>query len=173
MAIKQSNRRTLAITVVAWTIGLLMFFPILWTAVAAFKSESDAYSLPQNALTTPWTLENFGIVQERSDYFRYVFNTVVIAVLSTLLGLLFAVPAAWSMAFAPRTKPSNNWSGWTWLAIIFGCFIFSGLILYANDWHPQNAFVGFALLLLCIIPPTAWVWTRGTTDTLLWMLSTI
>ncbi len=172
MAIKQSNRRTFFITIVAWTIGLLMFFPIFWTTVAAFKTESDAYSLPQNALTTPWTLENFGIVQERSDYLRYVFNTVVIAVVSTLLGLVFAVPAAWSMAFAPQTKPSNNWSGWTWLGLIVGCFIFSGIILYTNNWHPQNAVVGFALLFLCIIPPTAWVWTRGTTDTLLWMLST-
>lgn len=172
MARKQSTRKTVAVTALAWFIGLLMFFPIFWTAVAAFKSESDAYSLPQNMLTTPWTFENFGIVQERSDYFRYVFNTVVIAVLSTLLGLLFAVPAAWSMAFAPRTKPSSTMSGWLWLAIIFGCGIFAGLILYANNWHPQNAVVGFLLLLLCIIPPTAWVWTRGTTDTLLWMLST-
>jgi sorbitol/mannitol transport system permease protein len=172
MARRQSTRRTVAITALAWFIGLLMFFPIFWTAVAAFKSESDAYTLPQDMFTTPWTLENFGIVQERSDYFRYVFNTVMIAVLSTLLGLVFAVPAAWSMAFAPRTKASSTMSGWTWLAIIFGCGIFAGLILYTNDWHPQNAAVGFLLLLLCIIPPTAWVWTRGTTDTLLWMLST-
>ncbi len=172
MARKQSTRRTIAITTLAWFIGLLMFFPIFWTAVAAFKSESDAYTLPQNMFATPWTFENFGIVQERSDYFRYVFNTVMIAVLSTLLGLLFAIPAAWSMAFAPRAKATSTMSGWLWLAIIFGCGILSGLILYANDWHPQNAVVGFLLLLLCIIPPTAWVWTRGTTDTLLWMLST-
>ena len=172
MARKQSTRRTAAITALAWFIGLLMFFPIFWTAVAAFKSESDAYSLPQNMLSTPWTFENFGIVQERSGYFRYVFNTVIIAVLSTLLGLIFAVPAAWSMAFAPQTKPSSTMSGWLWLAIIFGCGLIAGLILYTNNWHPQNAVVGFLLLLFCIIPPTAWVWTRGTTDTLLWMLST-
>jgi sorbitol/mannitol transport system permease protein len=117
MARKQSPRRTFVISIVAWTIGLLLFFPIFWTAVAALKTESDAYSLPQNALTTPWTLENFGIVQERSDYFRYVFNTSVIVVLSTLLGLLFAIPAAWSLAFAPISESRSKLSGWTWLAI--------------------------------------------------------
>ena len=172
MARKQSARRTVAMGIVAWIIGILMFFPILWTAIAALKSETDAYSLPQNMFTTPWTLENFSIVQQRSDYTRYLFNTVIIAFVSTFLGLLFAVPAAWSMAFAPRTKPSSNLSGWTWLAIIFGCGLFAALALYFNGWHPYNGFVGIVLLLICIIPPTAWVWTRGTTDTLLWMLST-
>lgn len=172
MARKQSTRRTVIITLLSWVIGLLLFFPILWTAIAAFKTESDAYSLPQNFLSTPWTLENFGIVQERSDYFRYVSNTVIISVLSTLLGLIFAVPAAWSMAFAPQSKPTNTWSGWTWLALIFGAMGIAGVVLYANDWHPANAFVGVVLLLLFVVPVSAWVWTRGTTDTLLWMLST-
>jgi len=53
MARKQSTGRTAGITIVAWVIGLFMFFPIFWTAVAAFKTESDAYTLPQNFLTTP------------------------------------------------------------------------------------------------------------------------
>ena len=172
MALKQTTRRKIAITIVAWVIGLLLFFPIFWTAVAAFKTESDAYTLPQNFLTTPWTLENFGIVQERSNYLRYVFNTTVIAVLSTLLGLIFAVPAAWSMAFAPQSKPANNWSGWTWLALVIGAAAFDGLVLYSNNWHAYNAFVGFLLLLIFVLPVSAWVWTRATKDTLLWMLST-
>jgi len=92
--------------------------------------------------------------------------------LSTLLGLIFAVPAAWSMAFAPQSKPTNNWSGWTWLALIFGAMAIAAVVLYANDWHPVNAFVGILLVLLFVVPVSAWVWTRGTKDTLLWMLST-
>ncbi len=92
MARKQPFGRKLVFTIIAWIFGILMFFPIFWTAVAAFKTESDAYTLPQNWLSTPWTLENFGIVQERSDYVRYVFNTVTIAVLSTLLGFFLQCP---------------------------------------------------------------------------------
>jgi len=171
MARRQSTARTATLTVVAWVIGLLMFFPIFWTAVAAFKTESDAYTLPQNFLTTPWTLENFGIVQERSDYFRYVFNTTVIVVLSTLLGLAFAIPAAWSMAFAPTHAPSSMLSGWTWLGIIAACCALCFAVLYLNDWK-ANPLVGFVLLLLFVVPPSLWAWTRRTHDSLLWMLST-
>ena len=173
MAVQQSKQRKLVFTVIAWVIGLLMFFPIFWTAVAAFKTESDAYTLPQNFLTTPWTLENFGIVQDRSNYGLYVYNTVVISVLSTLLGLLFAIPAAWSMAFSATTKPAVNWSGWRWLGLIFGVALIAGLILYAFNWDlTGRAGLGIAMLVLVIIAPIAWVATRATTDTLLWMLST-
>jgi sorbitol/mannitol transport system permease protein len=172
MARAQSNRRIAVMTIIGWTIGILMFFPIFWTAVAAFKTESDAYTLPQNFLTTPWTLENFAIVQERSDYVRYVVNTTLIVVLSTALALALAVPAAWSLAFTPVEKPTSRLSGRAWLAIMLGasgaCFI----VLYVNGWKVSNFFVGFGLLMLVVIPATIWVWTRNTPGTLLWMLST-
>ena len=50
-------------------------------------------------------------MQERSGYFRFFWNSVIISVGSTILGLVFAVPAAWSMAFVPskRTKDILMW----------------------------------------------------------------
>ena len=75
-------------TIIAWAVGFIMFFPILWTALAAFKTETDAYSLSAEFLVVHWTIENFGIVQERSNYLRYVLNTTIIAVGVDLLGLL-------------------------------------------------------------------------------------
>ena len=172
MARRQSARRTVVLSILAWTIGLLMFFPILWTAIAAFKSESDAYTLPQNMFTTPWTIENFAIVEDRSDYFRYVFNTSVIVILSTLLGLVFAIPAAWSMAFAPTSQSRSKLSGWTWLAMIAGTCAIAFTVLYFNDWKPSNALVGIGLILLVVVPASLWAWSQNTSGTLLWMLST-
>jgi ABC-type dipeptide/oligopeptide/nickel transport system permease component len=58
-----------------------------------------------------WTLENYAVVQERSNYMRFLWNSVIIAGGSTLLGIIIAVPAAWSMAFVPsrRTKDILLW----------------------------------------------------------------
>jgi sorbitol/mannitol transport system permease protein len=110
MARSASKRRKLIVTLVAWTIGILMFWPILWTFLTSFKTEQDAVLMPQ-LFSTGWTFENFGIVQERSDYLRFAMNSVIIAFGSTLLCLLFAIPAAWSMAFSPskRTKDTLLW----------------------------------------------------------------
>ena len=173
MAHKTSLAGKAAATFVAWTIGILLFFPILWTALAAFKSESDAYSMPQNLFQTGWTLENFGIVQQRSDYLRYVFNTVVISFGSTALGILLAVPAAWSMAFQPLDKPTVGWKGRTWALVIFASVALASIVLLSLSWELRDRpLLSVLLLLLVGVPFGAWVWTRGTGDTLLWMLST-
>ena len=44
------------------------------------------------------------MVQDRSDYFKHFTNSVIIAVGSKLLGVLVAVPAAWSMAFVTSKR---------------------------------------------------------------------
>ncbi|WP_069305817.1 carbohydrate ABC transporter permease [Methylobrevis pamukkalensis] len=111
MARAISTRRKTVFTLVGWTIGFLIFFPILWTFITSFKSEGEAIASPPSFLFFDWTTENYTEVQTRSDYGRHVMNSVVIAFGSTFLGLLIAIPAAWSMAFAPtkRTKDVLMW----------------------------------------------------------------
>jgi len=111
MARAISNKRKAIYTTLAWTLGILMFFPILWIIVLSFKTESDAIQAPWQVLTSTWTMESYNAVQGRSDYFKFFSNSVIISLGSTLLGLLIAVPAAWSMAFVPgkRTKDILLW----------------------------------------------------------------
>ncbi|SET55166.1 carbohydrate ABC transporter permease [Oceanicella actignis] len=111
MAREHSPRRKALLTVAAWTAGLLIFFPILWTILTSFKTEAQAIADPPLFLNFDWTLENYAAVQERSDYMRFLWNSIVISGASTLLGVLIAVPAAWSMAFVPskRTKDILLW----------------------------------------------------------------
>jgi sorbitol/mannitol transport system permease protein len=111
MARAQSVRRRAVATIAAWLIGFLIFFPILWTIITSFKSELEAFSIPPKFLFFHWTLENYGIVQERSNYLRFVSNSLILSIGSTLVALLFAIPAAWAMAFAPgkRTKDLLMW----------------------------------------------------------------
>ncbi len=111
MARAVSTRRQVAVSILAWVVALAIFFPILWTVLTSFKTEAEAIASPPSFLFFDWTLENYGEVQERSDYFRHFMNSVVISLGSTLLGLLIAIPAAWSMAFVPakRTKDVLMW----------------------------------------------------------------
>ena len=111
MARAVTNQRKTFNTAVAWGIGLLIFFPVLWTILTSFKTEAQAIADPPVFLFFDWTLDNYSVVQERSDYMRYLWNSVIIAGVSTLLGIVVAVPAAWSMAFVPskRTKDVLLW----------------------------------------------------------------
>ena len=85
-------------TLAAWTVALLLFFPLGWMMLTSFKTELQAIAVPPLVFFTP-TLENFTIVQERSDYLLYAQNSLITSVASTLLGLALAFPAAYSMVF--------------------------------------------------------------------------
>jgi sorbitol/mannitol transport system permease protein len=111
MARSITSNRKIINTTAAWAIGLLIFFPILWTILTSFKTEAQAINDPPLFLFFEWTLENYAVVQERSDYGRFLWNSIVIAGGSTVLGVIIAIPAAWSMAFVPskRTKDILLW----------------------------------------------------------------
>lgn len=112
MARTVTPRRKALNTAFAWIVGLIIFFPILWIIILSFKTEGDAIRTPLEVLfDAPWTTESYAVVQERSDYVKHFLNSVVLSVGSTILGLIVAVPAAWSMAFVPsrRTKDILMW----------------------------------------------------------------
>ncbi|MBX4957692.1 carbohydrate ABC transporter permease [Rhizobium lentis] len=111
MARKVTTRHKVIVTAIAWALGILIFFPILWTFLTSFKSEADAISSPPQFLFFDWTTENYAEVQSRSNYLSHFMNSVIISFGSTLIGLIIAIPAAWAMAFSPtkRTKDVLMW----------------------------------------------------------------
>jgi sorbitol/mannitol transport system permease protein len=111
MARAVTTQRKLLVTVIAWAIGIAIFFPILWTFLTSFKTEAEAIASPPSFLFFEWTTENYSEVQSRSNYPLHFMNSVIISLGSTILGLLIAIPAAWSMAFVPgkRTKDVLMW----------------------------------------------------------------
>ncbi|UPK29672.1 carbohydrate ABC transporter permease [Bradyrhizobium sp. 195] len=111
MARMATTQRVVVSTIGAWFFGFLIFFPILWMVLASFKTELEAFAVPPSFLFFHWTTENYATVQERSDYLHHAMNSIIIAGGSTLIALLIAIPAAWSMAFSPtkRTKDILLW----------------------------------------------------------------
>ncbi|MBO0661094.1 carbohydrate ABC transporter permease [Jiella sp. MQZ9-1] len=111
MARSVSIQRKIGMTILAWSVGLLIFFPILWTFLTSFKSELQAISIPPVFVDFHWTLENYRTIQTQSNYLHFMMNSIYLSLGSTVLGLIFAIPAAWAMAFSPteRTKDILLW----------------------------------------------------------------
>ncbi|MBR1135376.1 MAG: carbohydrate ABC transporter permease [Bradyrhizobium sp.] len=111
MARKVTGRHVAISTLAAWLAGFVIFFPILWMVLASFKTELEAFATPPSFLFFHWTTENYATVQERSNYLHHALNSLIVAGGSTLIAMLIAIPAAWSMAFSPtkRTKDILLW----------------------------------------------------------------
>ena len=84
--------------IVAWVAGIAFFLPVLWMVLTAFKPESAAETWPPRFTFSP-TLAEFRLVF--SGWGPFVTHSVIATVVSTVLVLLLAVPAAYALAIHP------------------------------------------------------------------------
>jgi sorbitol/mannitol transport system permease protein len=91
--------------VLAWVVGLLWIFPVGWTLFTSFKTEQDA------AAQTLHHGLGFGRYSDVSHSTTGVLslqaafmNSLVVVVVSTLIVLLLALPAAYALAIHPIHK---------------------------------------------------------------------
>jgi sorbitol/mannitol transport system permease protein len=158
MALKQTTSRRVAFTVAAWLVAFLIFFPILWMFLTSFKSEADAYAIPPKFLFFHWTTANYAEVQSRADYFLHAYNSIVLSVGANLAGLVVAIPAAWSMAFAPskRTKDLLMWMLSTKMMPAAGVFMAVYFLFLQAHLLDSRWGVGF-LLMMTNLPIIVWM----------------
>ncbi|MER6133360.1 carbohydrate ABC transporter permease [Streptomyces sp. NPDC001815] len=91
---------------VAWLAGVVFFLPIAWMALTSFHSEEDAATNPPSigaALTLDGYREFFGTGGGASPWPALI-NSTVASLVSTLLVLLLALPAAYALSIRPVKK---------------------------------------------------------------------
>ena len=158
MARAATTRHVAVSTLGAWLAGFLIFFPILWMVLASFKTELEAFAIPPSFLFFHWTTENYATVQGRSDYVHHAINSMLIAGGSTLIALLIAIPAAWSMAFSPtkRTKDVLLWMLSTKMMPAVGVLV--PVYLIFRDFGLLDSLTGL-IIILCLgnLPIVVWM----------------
>jgi polyol transport system permease protein len=87
------------VTLLTWVLVFLFFFPVLWMIVTSFKNEGQAASFPPEFFFTP-TFDRYAAVFERGMGL-YLLNSLFVAVLSTVVVMLLAIPAAYALSVRP------------------------------------------------------------------------
>jgi multiple sugar transport system permease protein len=75
---------------------IFTLFPILWTVTLSFKQSRDIVKYPPSFLFTP-TFDNYVNALYNSPFLSYFINSGIIALGSTFLVLLLAIPAAYGI----------------------------------------------------------------------------
>jgi polyol transport system permease protein len=91
--------------IIGWVVAIIIFFPIFWMAITAFKTEQGAYS--PDLIFVP-TLDSFREVFSRSNYLGFMMNSIYVSIGSTIVCFLFAIPAAYKMSFFPTLKTQST-----------------------------------------------------------------
>ena len=91
--------QTLAIYALMSGIAVLMLLPLLWLVSTAFKSPTEnIFEFPPRFLPQQPTLNNFFEVWRTNPFGTYFFNSIVIAVITVALNLLFCSLAAYPLS---------------------------------------------------------------------------
>jgi polyol transport system permease protein len=148
-----------AFGLLAWVVGLIFFFPVFWMVLNSFKSEQDANTSPK--LFFHPTLDRYRDVTKSAtgllSFGEAFTNSAVVVLLSTLIVLALAIPAAYALAIWPVPK---------WRDVLF-FFISTKFLpvvasilpiwILAKNLHLLNTRLGLIILYTAINLPLA-VW---------------
>lgn len=96
LAPRRWRRRTWYAVVVA--VGLIMLVPVLWMVSTSLKSPEDLFATPPQAVSLPLRLRNYADAWLAAPFWRFLLNTVFVAVLATGGQVLSAALAAYGFA---------------------------------------------------------------------------
>jgi ABC-type glycerol-3-phosphate transport system permease component len=90
--------RTIALVAVAAALLAVWAFPVLWALLTSFKTERDVLAYPPTVVFTP-TLRNYhDVLFGSASLLPNLLSSLIVAGASTLLTLVFAIPAAYALA---------------------------------------------------------------------------
>jgi sorbitol/mannitol transport system permease protein len=91
-------------TLLGWILTLLFFAPVAWMVLTSLHREADAATNPPS-IFAPLTFSNYGSLFDRGVA-PFLVNSAMASIVSTLLVLALAVPAAYALSI----KPVERWT---------------------------------------------------------------
>jgi sorbitol/mannitol transport system permease protein len=142
----------------AWIIGLLWIFPVAWTVFTSFKTEQDAaeQTLHHGLSFDRYSEVSHSVTGTLSLQTAFT-NSVVVVVVSTLIVLLLALPAAYALAIRPVFKWRDVlffFISTKFLPIVASIF---PIYVYAQKWDLLGTRNGLIILYIAINLPLA-IW---------------
>lgn len=138
---------------------IFLAFPLLFLFTTAFKSQQELQSPSGSLLPQQWELTNFSLAMERANLAPAALNSLIVAIATTLVVVLIALPAAYALARL-RTRLRGVATIWILLSQVFPfILIIIPLFLMLRQIGLNNSLPGLVI-----------VYTTWSLPFALWML---
>ncbi len=99
MAVKiRKGIRKVAFALLVLAIVVPVLFPLYFVLISSFKNMAQVYIMPPKLFGFEPILDNYIYIFKTQHYGTYIWNSAVVAIVSTALSLVLGVPAAYSIA---------------------------------------------------------------------------
>jgi sorbitol/mannitol transport system permease protein len=158
LGVGESRAAIIALGIAAWVVGMLWIFPVGWTLLTSFKTEQDASA---QTLHNGLTLGRYSDVSHSTtgtlSLSTAFTNSLVVVVVSTVIVMLLALPAAYALAIRPVPK-------WRDVLFFFISIKFLPIVasifpiyVYAQKWNLIGTRTILIILYIAINLPLA-IW---------------
>lgn len=90
-------------SVVAYLVTLLFFFPVIWLVIASLKTENAAVALPPKILFHP-TFSHYTDVFGGGGFLHALLNSIIAAAGGGVLAVALGIPAAFALTIYPTKR---------------------------------------------------------------------
>jgi len=158
LGVGESRAAIIGIGIAAWVVGLLWIFPVGWTLLTSFKTEQDASA---QTLHNGLTFGRYSDVSHSTtgtlSLSAAFTNSLVVVVVSTVIVMLLALPAAYALAIRPVPKWGDVlffFISIKFLPIVASIF---PIYVYAQKWNLIGTRTILIILYITINLPLA-IW---------------
>jgi len=158
LGVGESRAAIIALGIAAWVVGMLWIFPVGWTLLTSFKTEQDASA---QTLHNGLTFGRYSDVSHSTtgtlSLSAAFTNSLVVVVVSTVIVMLLALPAAYALAIRPVPKWRDVlffFISLKFLPIVASIF---PIYVYAQRWNLLGTRTILIILYIAINLPLA-IW---------------
>jgi sorbitol/mannitol transport system permease protein len=162
LGVGESRWVVIAFGMVAWVVGLLWIFPVAWTLLTSFKTEEDASA---QTLHHGLSLQRYSDVSHSTTgtlSLQTAFaNSAIVVIVSTVIVLLLALPAAYALAIRRVPKWRDVlffFISTKFLPVVASIF---PIYVYAQKWELIGTRTILIILYIAINLPLAIWMTRS------------
>ncbi len=117
------HHRQRLLSVLVFVSIFVVITPAIWLVLSSFKTNQNIFLIPPQVLPNPLTLENYTEALSRGDFPRWLFNSVFISTMATVVCVSFSALAAYALTYFRFFGRS------IWLGLIVGTQFFPAAIL--------------------------------------------
>jgi multiple sugar transport system permease protein len=145
--LRRESKRAVLYLLLALVV-IAMLGPFVYAISTSFKNSYAMMSFPPQVIPSPPTLDNYTFALTQTPFYRWVFNTFIMATGVTIGNLLFDSMAAF--AFARKDFVGKRFLFALMMATLMipGALLLVPTFLIANDLHLVNTYGGLILPLI-------------------------
>lgn len=145
MTMRKKTAGYWALNIFSILLAIIFIGPIFWALAVSFQKEGKQIKSVLDWFTPPYTLENYPAIIFSSEVPTWLINSLVIAVVVTILTVIFSAMAAYAIAKLPF-KGSKGFFMYFLLGLMVpGEATIVPLFITVNDMHLIDTYAGMIL----------------------------